>query len=182
MFRHALADDLHLRVLEDADADELYALIESDRGHLARWMPWAESETRAELAVFIDRTRKQLADSDGFQVAIVRDGAIAGVAGFHGIDRANRATSIGYWLAERHEGRGIMTRAVRALVDHALVDEGLHRVEIRAAPDNLRSRAIPERLGFREEGLLRESERIGDRYLDSVVYGMLAPEWAALAR
>ena len=75
-----------------------------------------------------------------------------------------------------------MTRAVRALVNHALVDEDLHRVEIRAAPDNVRSRAIPERLGFREEGLLRVSERIGDRYLDSVVYGMLAPEWAALAR
>jgi ribosomal-protein-serine acetyltransferase len=49
-------------------------------------------------------------------------------------------------------------------------------VEVRAAPENRRSRAIPERLGFREEGQLREAERVKGRYLDSVVYGMLASE------
>jgi ribosomal-protein-serine acetyltransferase len=72
-----------------------------------------------------------------------------------------------------------MTRTVRALVDQALIGWGLNRVEIRAAPENQRSRAIPERLGFREEGVLREAEHVGDRFLDSVVYGMLAADWRA---
>jgi ribosomal-protein-serine acetyltransferase len=67
-----------------------------------------------------------------------------------------------------------MTGAVRALVDHALRGWELNRVEIRAAPDNRRSRAIPERLGFRQEGVLRQAERVSDRYLDSVLYAMLA--------
>ena len=53
----------------------------------------------------------------------------------------------------------------------------LNRVEIRAAPENRRSRAIPERLGFQREGVLRETERVGDRYLDEVVYGMIASDW-----
>jgi ribosomal-protein-serine acetyltransferase len=181
VFRFPLADDLHLRPLEESDADELYALVESDRAHLARWMPWAQSQSREGIDEFIRGTRKQLSDGDLFQVAIVSEAAIAGVAGFHGIDRRNRSTSIGYWLAERYEGRGIMTRTVRVLVDHALGAAGLHRVEIRVAPGNTRSRAIPMRLGFREEGTLRESERLGDGYLDSVVYGMLAHEWAAHA-
>lgn len=71
-----------------------------------------------------------------------------------------------------------MTEAARALVDHALFVWRLNRVEIRAAVGNERSRAIPERLGFRNEGTLRRVERVGDRYLDCVVYSVLAADWS----
>jgi ribosomal-protein-serine acetyltransferase len=54
-------------------------------------------------------------------------------------------------------------------------------MEIHCAPDNKRSRAIPERLGFREEARLRETELIRGRYLDGIVYGMLEPEWGRLS-
>lgn len=70
-----------------------------------------------------------------------------------------------------------MTRAVHARVDHALSVWELNRIEIRTAPDNIRSRAIPQRLGFRGEGTLRQAERVGARYLDSVVHSLLAAEW-----
>jgi ribosomal-protein-serine acetyltransferase len=69
-----------------------------------------------------------------------------------------------------------MTETVRALVDHAFGVWELHRIEIAAAVDNARSRAIPQRLGFREEGVRRDAERHGDRYLDLVVYGLLATD------
>jgi ribosomal-protein-serine acetyltransferase len=165
-------------VLEESDAAELYALIDSSRAYLSEWMPWAAGQTLDGTLQFIRLTRRQLADNNGFQAAIVCGGEIVGVVGFHAVDWANRATSIGYWLGERHQGRGTMTRAVRALVDHAFSVWGLNRVEIRAAPDNVRSRAIPERLGFVEEGTLSGAERIGDTYLDNVVYAMLASRWA----
>ena len=74
-----------------------------------------------------------------------------------------------------------MTRAVATVVEHALSVWELNRIEIRAAVGNARSRAIPQRLGFREEGTLREAERVGDRYLDVVVYSMLGSEWRAAA-
>jgi ribosomal-protein-serine acetyltransferase len=74
-----------------------------------------------------------------------------------------------------------MMRAVRALVDHAFGTWRLHRVEIRVAVDNARSRAIPERLGFKEAGLLSNAERIGERLIDQVVYAVLAVEWAQFA-
>jgi ribosomal-protein-serine acetyltransferase len=71
-----------------------------------------------------------------------------------------------------------MTLAARALTDHAFRVWELNRVEIRVAPENRPSRAIPERLGFSEEGILRSVQRIeDDRYLDLVVYGMLAAGW-----
>jgi len=69
-----------------------------------------------------------------------------------------------------------MTEAVRALVDHAFGTWRLHRIELGAATGNARSRAVAERVGFREEGVRRDSERHGDDWLDMVVYAMLATD------
>jgi ribosomal-protein-serine acetyltransferase len=168
---------LGVRPLRAADAEELYGLIEANRDHLSRWMPWAAGQNLGATQKFIAEAEVQAAREDGFQACIAPEGAIVGVAGFHAVDWTNRGTSIGYWLAEDAQGRGTMTAVVRALLDHAFCEWDLHRVEIHCAPANRRSRAIPERLGFREEATLRETERIGGRYLDSVVYGLLASEW-----
>jgi ribosomal-protein-serine acetyltransferase len=108
---------------------------------------------------------------------IVVDGRIAGEVGHHRVDWHHRSTSIGYWLASVAQGRGTMTRAVRALVDWAFRGWGLNRVEVLASPGNARSRAVAERLGFTEEGTLRQAERVGERYLDNVVCSVLASEW-----
>jgi ribosomal-protein-serine acetyltransferase len=161
---------------EEADAEEFHRLIDANRAHLTPWMPWAADEASEGTLRFIRLTRRQVADNDGFQTAILCNGRIVGAVGFHGVDWDRRSTSIGYWLDAAHQGRGIMTGAVRALVDHSLRGWELNRVEIRAAPDN-RRRAIPERLGFGQENVLGQAERVSDRYLDSVVYAMLASVW-----
>lgn len=74
---------------------------------------------------------------------------------------------------------GTMTAAVRALVEHALTTWQLNRVEIVVATGNRRSQAIPERLGFREEGTLRQYQLVDGRYLDCISYSMLAEDWRA---
>lgn len=170
-------DALGVRPLEAGDVAELYALVDANRGYLARWMPWAAGQDLAGTERFVAEAEEQLALGNGFQAAIAPGGEIVGVVGFHSIDWLNCHTSIGYWLAEEAQGRGTMTTVVRALLDHAFHEWELHRVEIHCAPDNERSRAIPERLGFREEARLRETELVDGRYLDSVVYGMLEGEW-----
>lgn len=165
--------ELGVRPLEARDAEELQAAVEANRDHLARWLPWAPGQDLAACEKFIAEAEAQIARNDGFQAAIAPEGRIIGVAGFHSVDWINRNTSIGYWLAEHAQGKGTMTTVVRALVDHAFTEWNLHRIEIHCAPANHRSRAIPERLGFREEATLREAELVGGRYLDSVVYGLL---------
>ncbi|MGN6275510.1 MAG: GNAT family N-acetyltransferase [Solirubrobacterales bacterium] len=170
-------DALGVRPLKAADAAELYAVVEANREHLARWMPWAAAQDLPATEKFVAEAEAQLARNDGFQAAIAPEGRIVGVAGFHSIDWTNRNTSIGYWLTEHAQGKGTMTTVVRALVDHAFSEWNLHRIEIHCAPANYRSRAIPKRLGFREEAVLREPELVGGRYLDTVVYGVLEDEW-----
>jgi ribosomal-protein-serine acetyltransferase len=167
-----------LRPLRESDARELYELVARNRPRLAQWMAWAAEQTCEQTLRFIHSTQRQIAEDDGFTTALVAHDRIVGVVGFHGIDWPNRATSIGYWLSEDEEGRGTMTEAVFALVGHAFTQWKLNRVEIRADVENTRSRAIPARLGFRQEGILRQAYRVGgDRYSDDAVYSMLASEW-----
>jgi ribosomal-protein-serine acetyltransferase len=105
---------------------------------------------------------------------------LVGVAGFNWIDAANHSGALGYWLDGAAEGHGLMTAAVSALLRHGFRSLGLNRIEIRAGIRNRRSRAIPEHLGFRREGTLRQAEWVSGRYVDHAIYGLLAAEWKAL--
>lgn len=179
MLVHDLGAGAALRLFEERDAAEVYAVIDANRDHLSRWMFWAPDAVPEQSLEFIRRGRRQIADNDGLQLAITLHGEIVGSIGVHGINWQHRNTSVGYWIAERAQGRGIITAAVRALTDHAFRVWELERMELQAAPENVRSRAVAERLGFRQEGVLRRAWRVGDRWLDHVVYAMLAADWRA---
>jgi ribosomal-protein-serine acetyltransferase len=174
----SVIDDVSLRLLEEAEAQELHELIEANRAYLEPWLPWAAGQTFEDTLDFIRGTRSQASENEGFQAAIVTEKGIVGVIGYVTVDWANRSTRIGYWLDERQQGKGTMTAAVRLLVDHALTTWQLNRVEIIVATENHRSRAIPERLGFREEGTLRQFQLVNGRYLDCASYSMLAEDRA----
>lgn len=172
-----LGDGAALRSVRAGDVDAMYALSLANQEHLRPWMPWASAIERGATETYIAGALAQRERDDGDQFVMLADGEPAGSIGFHRIDRINLATTIGYWIAAEHEGRGIVTRSVRALVTHAFDVWGLHRVETAAQPGNARSRAVPERLGFTEEGVRRDGERFGDGYVDLVIYSMLAPDW-----
>ena len=177
MLINRIDDERLLRLPEERDGDELYALIEANRERLRPWMPWSAEATLDSTLDFIRTSRRQLGERAALELMIVERDAIVGAAGLNRIDWANRHGNIGYWIAEQAQGRGTVTACVRALVDHAFGNWELHRVEIRAAPANVRSLRVAERLGFTQEGVARECERFDDRYLDHVVYSMLAHEW-----
>jgi ribosomal-protein-serine acetyltransferase len=177
-FPMAAGPDLELRPLEEADAEELFALVDANRGYLREWLPWLDQNTEIEhTRAFIRATRKHHADRNGFTCGIRRRGALVGVVGLHAIDWPNRKTSLGYWVAEPHQGRGIMTRACAALLPYVFDELGLNCVEIGCAVGNARSNAIPGRLGFTREGVLRQREWLYDHFVDHVVYSLLASEW-----
>ena len=131
MFTRKLDDDTLIRSYNIDDAPALHEVLKREHEHLLIWMPWPDLEkTLGDRREFIRGCIQQETDGDGFQTAILHRGELAGSVGFHGIDHANLSTSIGYWLAEKHQGKGIMTRACEALVDYALVDYALVELKL----------------------------------------------------
>lgn len=178
MFAHPLGDDAELRLLELRHAEAFFMLIDSNRAHLREWLPWVDgSQSPSDTAAFIRSTQHQWADLKGMSAGIWCQGRPAGVISFNTFNWLHRSATIGYWLAAEFQGQGLMTRATRACTDHALTELGLHRVEIRCATGNARSRAIPERLGYTLEGISRDAERLYDHFVDHAIYAMLAPDW-----
>jgi ribosomal-protein-serine acetyltransferase len=180
MFFHRLTSEHSLRQLGPGDAEELFAVVNANRAHLRRWLPWLDTaRSVADSRKSLEAVLQQCESNHGIQAAILVGGRIAGVVGYHRIDWQNRNTSIGYWLAESYQGRGLVTASCRVLVDHAFASLNLHRFTITCATSNLRSRAIPERLGFVHEGRQRDAEWLYDHFVDHEVYAQLQHEWEA---
>ena len=171
-------EDIELRLVAERDASRIFALMDRDREYLREWLPWVDgTRSVADTEGFVQRSLDQMRRGEGFQVCIEHRGELAGVMGFVYLDPVNRRAEVGYWLGQAFQGRGTMTRACRALVDYGFHSLDLNRIEIRVDLDNRKSRAIPERLGFVQEALLRESVQDHGRFRDIVMYAKLRREW-----
>jgi len=173
-FHLKVTDEIELRLVEEQHAQGIFALTDGNRQHLRKWLPWVD-QTRSvtDTSAFIAASSKQLTENGAFQVGIWFRLHLCGMIGHHGIDRPNRSTSLGYWLDASHQGKGIMTASCRTIINHAFRELDVHRVVIRCATENRRSRAIPERLGFALEGVARQSEWLYDHFVDHATYGLL---------
>lgn len=173
-----LGNGITIKSLESQHAAELFRVTDRDREYLRLWLPWVDGVLKVEnTAGYIEFARKQRADNLGFHYAIWSGSDICGGIAVPEVNWVTGVAKIGYWLAEGYQGKGIMTSATLALCSHLFGDLGMNRVEIRCAVANRKSRAIPERLGFKHEGTLRQVEKLADGMVDHAVYGMLASEW-----
>lgn len=178
MFKHIIDNDVELRLLNLYHAEEIFRSIDSSRDYLKMYLPWVDNTISvSDTREFIVASRKQYAANNGFDAGIWYKGEFAGVIGFHSINRNIKSISIGYWLNERFVGKGIMTKACKEFIDYAFNILDFNRVEIQCAITNLKSRAIPERIGFSQEGIIRDGELLRGSYVDCVIYGMLKREW-----
>ena len=172
-----LGDGVELRLLELRHAAEYHRLV-ADNYERLYWLPApptaesTERRLRGGLARF--------AEGSGVDASIWDHGVLVGFCGLFDIDPVFQSAEIGYWLDKGAEGRGLITRAARAMLKHAFDELKLHRIELRCAATNVRSIAVAERLGFRLEGRLVKGDRIAGEWVDFLIYGLLEDEWAAL--
>ena len=171
-------NDLELRLLDESDAEQLFKLVDANRPYLRAWLPWLDMNVRVEDTMqFIRSCQSQYENRVCFNVSIRYLGNIVGIIGYHPIDWQNRSALIGYWISGNSQGKGIMTRACKTLTTYAFKTLQLNRIDIRCATGNVKSCAIPKRLGFTFEGTLREAEWLYDHFVDLHVFSMLAKEW-----
>lgn len=150
-------DRLVIRPWRQSDAEPLFDAIDRSRATLLPWLPWVEHTTDVDgQRVTIARFESTWITRDDLVMGVFsRNGDVLGGTGLHRMDWKLRAFEIGYWLASDAVGHGYMSESTAALTRMAFEVLDAQRVEIRLDPRNVRSRAIPERLGYVHEGTLR---------------------------
>ena len=179
MFSYKIDETAQLRLIEPRHAEELNALVTVNFDHIREWSAWLTDKERP-----LERTRDwirqnltRFANNESFTIGIWHEGALAGQIDFGNVDWNARKFEIGYWLGASFQGKGLVAKSCRVLINYAFHELQFNRVEMRCAVENKKSRRIPEKLGFREEGLLRQAGWLHDHFVDEVIYGLLANEW-----
>lgn len=178
-FVHDLGDGLHLQLLQGYDAPIQHEVVMRNLEEFSKYFFWAdESYTLQSEIALAKRALNGYANGTRLGLSVWQDGALVGNAVLLPDDNSRDAEA-GYWLDKTARGKGIMSRAVKALMDYAFVTRGMERFFLRAAVENTGSRAIAERLGMKQEAILREENLINGRFVSHVLYSLLAREYQA---
>lgn len=167
---------LRLRRPRRRDFAALHEGIVETLPALVRWLPWAHpthdrGDTRRYLRqARVARTRRSALE---FLIELEATSALLGMASLHRIEWLRRCCGLGYWIRHSAQGKGYASEAAGALAEHALRELGLHRVEVYVALDNPASQRVAEKIGFRREGIARETEFVNGRWVDHVQYSLL---------
>ncbi|GAA4662283.1 GNAT family N-acetyltransferase [Streptomyces youssoufiensis] len=178
MFSLPLGDHAQLRPLEPWQVQEFLAHMDRARATVDPWIPWATFSTDLESATAtLQRYADRLAADGGRIYGMWLDGTLVGGVMFTRFEGATGVCEVGCWVEPAGEGRGLVTRACRALVDWAIRERGMSRVEWFVTPGNARSIEVARRLGMRRDGVLRQRYPYRGVRHDSEVWSVLAEEW-----
>lgn len=173
MLNIKLNHDTELKLLEKEDAHELFSLTDKNRQYLRRWLPWLDDTNSVEDSLnFIQSGKEKFEGNKAFEAGIWYKGKLAGVIGLHEINWEEETTAIGYWVGEEYQGLGLVTMACKAVTDYVFNKLKLKELHICCAVENKKSRSIPQKLGFREEGIKELAECLYGTFVDHMVYIM----------
>lgn len=165
-----------LRIPTVDEAESLFCLVDQNRAHLRQFLGWVDmSREVADTRKFIEDNLPHWLQLDSLHLSIWKKDKLVGAVGLHEIDFQNHSAYMGYWLDQAEEKQGIMTKSVQTLIAFCFNVLKLHRVQMLCAITNYRSQKIPERLGFRKEGTLKEAIYHYNEYFDAYLYGLIAP-------
>lgn len=169
---------LAIEPLEEKHLDQLMELVNANRLYLREWLTWLDfMKTPEQFGRFVEITGENNEAGKEFSAVIVQNGNVVGRIGLYQVDKMNKIAAIGYWVGEEMQGKGIVTKACETLLKYAFETLDLNRIEIRCGTGNSRSLAVPKRLGFQREGIVRQGEFLNGRFVDLYLYSMLKDEW-----
>ena len=170
--------EIKLELTSESHAEGLFEALSHNRTHLSGFLPWVDNmQSVDDFQSYIKNCQTLYQQGKEVSFVILANEVVVGRIGLHHINDQNKCAAIGYWLTKNAEGNGIITKSCKALIHYGFHDLGLQRIEIKAAVENLRSRAIPEKLHFKKEGILRQAEWVNNKFLDLVLYSIIRTEW-----
>ncbi|MEM9020196.1 MAG: GNAT family protein [Planctomycetota bacterium] len=179
-FTHDLGNGVVMRPIRYTDSEALFSVFDRNRERFRPWFRWEQTirsvgDVRAGVATWIER--KTLED---ITFVLEESGQVIGLVFICGHSVQDHQIELGYWLDAGYEGRRLVTRACRALIRHSFESHGINRIDLCAAVENSRSRAVAQRLGMTQEAVLKQWQRFPDgRYVDVVRYRLLREDWQA---
>ncbi|PGY08513.1 GNAT family N-acetyltransferase [Bacillus sp. AFS031507] len=170
---------LFIRMPLPGDGKVVYQAMQSSLNELKEWMPWAHREqTEEDVEVNMREAHAKFITREDLRLHIFNreTGEFIGSSGMHRINWNIPKVEIGYWIDTRYSGQGYIKEAAEAITKFAFTELKAKRVEIRCDSKNIKSRAIPERLGFTLEGILRDDEMSADRkdLRDTCIYAIIS--------
>lgn len=178
VFALPLGENAQLRPLEPWRAQEFLAHVDRARPHVDPWIPWATFSTDLVSATAVlQRYAGKQAEDTARIYGIWLDGTLVGGVMFTRFDSASGVCEIGCWLEADGAGRGLVTRACRALIGWAFRERGMSRVEWVAAAGNTRSIEVARRLGMTRDGVLRQHSVYRGVRRDNEIWSVLSEEW-----
>lgn len=170
-------DGLFLKTREQGDAEELFSLVDKNRGYLRPWLLWVDATVSVEDSrKYIDDCLMHLAQETKIDFGIWHEHSLVGSVGMFDVHAKNKSAEIGYWLGKEYVGEGLMAKCVERLIDYGFNQMALNRLRIRCATGNFSSARIPKRLGFVYEGTHRQALFLYDKFFDEEVYGLLCTD------
>lgn len=167
--------EIELKQLEQSDSIDIFNTINNQRDYLGKWLPFvAFTKKISDTEQFVDTVINATEDKFEYVFAIRKRNEFAGFIGFKDTDKQNKKTEIGYWLSEKYQKQGIVTKSVDKLCDFAFNKQEINRIQIKCAVENISSKNIPKKLGFKFEGVERQGELLtGNYYTDLEIYSKL---------
>lgn len=174
----ATFEKVKLRPLKAENAFKIFELVNANRVQFSKWLPWVKNTTKvSDTTQFIKDSIRKMRDRTIFVAEIWYFNDLIGLIDLHHINNLHRKAAVGYWLCRTGQGKGIMTYAVKNIVDYGFNEFQLNRIEIMVDENNLASLKIPRRLNFKQEGILREFVALEDTFQNMVIFSMLRSEW-----
>ena len=166
-------EEIQLASVQESYAQIYVDLARENYDYLARWLVWPPfTKTEKDFGDFISRCKKDYESGDAITFGVIYAGKLIGNIAYKYINTELKKVEIGYWIVEKHQGKGIISRACARLVEYAFTTLGMSKVEMCVASDNKPSRAVCERLGMSLEGTITNAEFVQGRILDHAIYGL----------
>ena len=167
-------DTISIELIDEKHTQSIFNMVNENRNYLRLWLPFVDRMQTVDFTQnFVKGTMLRNKEGNEFAFVIFENDKMVGRVGVYKIDTLNKIGEIGYWIVQNSQGKGIISKSCKSLIEYCFSDLQLNRIEIKCGTENYKSKTIPEKLSFTMEGIIRQGEQLYDKFIDLNLYSLL---------